>query len=277
MRPVHYITIIVSSVLVWVLFRWGNTAPPKEDSNISVATPSHAPAQINADSLIKVSKADLPNHAQETITALEHELSALKDSVKMAPLFEKLADVWLEHKRFLPVAYYHMIAARLENSEKKLNFAAQLFLDLARRADDAALQAWEGQMAISGFSRVLELNSDNDTAKVHLAECYIGTGETMQGVLLLREVTEKNPDNIPANLILGQQGIVSGQLDKAIARFETVLRQEPKNLEAILGMAEALKNKGDKTKAIALLEQAKELMNHPGFSKDIDEYIKSFK
>ena len=158
-----------------------------------------------------------------------------------------------------------------------LSFAAQLFLGLARKANSESMQAWAGQMAIEGFNYALRLDPENDTIKVNLAECYIGTGETMQGVMMLRDVTEKNPENVPANLILGQQGIVSGQFDKAIERFQKVLRAEPENLEALLGMAEAYKNKGDKQKAIQLLEQAKQLMNNPEFSKDVDDYIKTFR
>src|SRR5690606_30492055 len=107
---------------------------------------------------------------------------------------------------------------------------AQLFLDLARRANSESAQAWAGQMAIEGFNRALKINPNNDTTKVYLAECYVGTGETMQGITMLREVTEKDPDNVPANLILGQQGIVSGQFDKAIGRFENVLKIEPRNI-----------------------------------------------
>jgi len=152
-----------------------------------------------------------------------------------------------------------------------------LFLDLARKSHNEAEQAWEGQMAIEGFKAALAINPNNDTTNLNLAECYIGTGQTMQGVVILRDLTIKNPDNAAANLLLGQQGIVSGQFDKAIARFEKVLKVEPKNVEAILGQAEAYKNKGNKAKAIELLEQSKKVMNNPAFSKDIDQYINTFK
>lgn len=279
MKPVHYITIAAFIGLTAILY-WGiNTVPPKKEGTAGIANagPGHEAGTFNPDSLFNVIRLTLPEHAQETVLSAEKQLTALTDSGQMAPLMQKLADTWLEHQGFIPAAYYHYHAGRLENSEKKLNFAAQLFLDLARKATSTSLQAWEGQLAIAGFSQALALNPGNDTTRIHLAECYIGTGETMQGVLMLREVTDREPENIPANLILGQQGIVSGQLDKAAERFETVLRQEPRNLEGLLGLAEVYKNKGNKAKAIELLETAKNIMNHPGFSKDIDEYIQSFK
>jgi tetratricopeptide (TPR) repeat protein len=71
--------------------------------------------------------------------------------------------------------------------------------------------------------------------------------------------------------------IQSGQYDKAIQRYETVLKLEPKNTEALYFLAEAYKGKGNKEKAIELLEECKKIVNKPEFSKDIDEYIKSFK
>src|SRR5690606_20055438 len=133
-----------------------------------------------------------------------------------------IADNWMGHNQKPVAAHYYLQAAKLENSEKKLTFAARLFLELVRKAPSEDIQAWEGQQAIEGFQRALRINPENDSAKLSLAECYIGTGATMEGVMLLREITEKDPDNITANLILGQQGIVSGQFDKAISRFETV-------------------------------------------------------
>ncbi|HRO41987.1 MAG TPA: tetratricopeptide repeat protein [Flavipsychrobacter sp.] len=280
MRPIHYITIAAAVALIAILYFGGNIVPPKkEGANTPVASGNtpHSVAPASFDSILSVARQQLPAHAAEEIKTIETQLAAIRDSSRMAVVFDTLAKVWQRHKQGPVAAYYYLLAAKLDNSEKKLTFAAQLFLDLARKANSESAQAWSGQMAIDGFNRVLSINPGNDTAKVLLAECYIGTGQTMDGVMMLREVTEKDPNNVPANLILGQQGIVSGQLDKAMARFETVLKQEPRNIEALLGLAEAYKNDGDKEKAINLLEQSKQVMNNPEFSKDIDAYIKSFK
>jgi len=280
LRPVHYITITLAIATVAILYFGGNTVPPKKESasaqTIEGKESPHVTKPASFDSILTAARQQLPVHAAEEIKTIENNLSAIGDSSRMAVIFDTLGKVWIQHKQPQVGAYYLLQSGKLENSEKKLTFAAQLFLELARKVNSESAQAWMGQMAIEGFNRALQLNPDNDTTKVGLAECYIGTGETMQGGVMLRELTEKNPDNVPANLILGQQGIVSGQLDKAIGRFERVLKAEPKNLEALLGMAEAYKSKGEKQKAIQLLEQAKKIMNNPGFSKDIDDYIKSF-
>lgn len=282
MRPIHYITIAGVIAVAAALFYFGNTKPPKPKEKKQLTLEEAAAMQhshveaASFDSILTAARLSLPDHAKEEVIVAEKAIAGKTDSAAMVADFEALAKVWQEHKQLPVAAYYYLMAGKLVNSEKKLTFAAQLFLDLARKSASESVQAWEGQMAIEGFQRILAINPDNDTATVNLAECYMGLGETMQGVLLLRDLTAKKPKNIPANLILGQQGIVSGQLDKAMGRFQTVLDQDPENIEAMLGMAEVYKNKGDKTKAIEVLEQAKKIMNHPDFSKDIDNYIKTF-
>ena len=284
MRPVHYISIFVALAVIAALYFGGNTKPPKPEGGNKKPTIEEAAAMqkthlahaASFDSILTAAKNELPEHAKDEVKNAETQIASRTDSASMAPDFEQLAKIWQEHKQLPVAAYYYMYAGKLVNSEKKLNFAAQLFLDLARRSTSESVQAWEGQMAIDGFKRVLAINPNNDTATVNLAECYIGVGETMQGVLTLRDFTAKKPDNIPANLILGQQGIVSGQFDKAALRFDNVLKQDPENIEAMLGLAEVYKSKGDKTKAVEVLERAKKTMSNPDFSKDIDNYIKSF-
>lgn len=281
LRAVHYISIAIAILLVVILYYGANTVPPKKSGATQPMSESRGPMQpqiISAsfDSILNASRKNIPAHANDEIKNLENKLSQISDSSKMPDLIDSLAHVWQQHKQFPVAAYYFLKSGKLENSEKKLTFAAQLFLDLARKANSESVQAWEGQLAIEGFNKVLEIDPKNDSVKIDLAECYIGTGSTMQGVLLLRDVSDRNPDNIRANIILGQQGIVSGQLDKAMGRFERVLKLEPNNVEAILGLAEVYKNKGDKEKAKELLEQSKKIMNNPDYSKDIDNYIKSF-
>ena len=286
MRSAHYITLAAAAGLTALLY-WGvNTVPPKKTgASQTPATqgvmPSEPHNNIEAasfDSIYTAVRLQLPGHAITEIDSIEELTRAIRDSARMAPVFTNLAQVWQKHKQLPVAAYYYAKAAKLENSEKKLNFAGQLFLDLIQEAGSAGVQAWEAQQAIDCFKRSLELNPDNDTAKMALAASYIeGTGETMQGVQLLLGITREKPGNIPANLMLGRLSIQSGQFDKAIQRFETVMKQEPENTEALYFLAEAYKNKGDKEKAIELFEKCKRIVNKPEFSKDIDQYINSFK
>lgn len=231
----------------------------------------------STDSILTAAYKSLTGHAAEDVAALENQIKTLKDSARMAPLFDSLGSVWQQHKQIYAAAYARENAARLAKSEKSLNFAGQFYLDVARLPASPQVQQWAVNGAVRSFNQALELNPDNDTTKLALAAAYVdGAGEVMQGVAILREITAKDPDNIPANLMLGRMSIQSGQLDKAVTRFETVLKQEPQNREALYFLAEAYRGKGDKNKAIATLDKLKKIVNDPSFSKDIDDYIKTF-
>jgi len=237
--------------------------------------PQVAPA--STDSLMMAARQALSGHAAEDVAALENQIKGLRDSARMAPLFDSLGHVWQQHKQLYAAAYARENAARLANSEKSLNFAGQFYLDVARLPASPQVQQWAVTGAIRSFDQALAINPTNDTTKLALAAAYIdGAGEVMQGVAILKEITAKEPDNIPANLMLGRMSIQSGQLDKAVTRFETVLKKEPENREALYFLAEAYRGKGDKNKAVATLDKLKKIVNDPSFSKDIDDYIKTF-
>jgi len=282
LRKGHYITLLVSIALIAALY-WGvNTVPPKKpatEQQVAATTEGeHAdvpPASV--DSILSAGKATLHGHALTDVNALLAKAENADQSAK-AEIYKELGDIWLQHKQMAPAAYYYTEAAKLDNSEKSLNFAARLNSDLLRSAESASVRVWAAQQAIAAYEQSLKLNPDNDTVKMALAAAYIdGTSQPMQGIQLLLGITREQPDNIQANLMLGQLSIRSGQMDKAQERFEKVLSIEPENTEALYFLAEVYKSKGNKQKAIELLEECKRIINNPQFSKEIDEYINSFK
>lgn len=229
------------------------------------------------DSILTASGKQLPAKAAAQVATIENELKANRDSSRMASVFLKLAKVYEENK-LLPVAgYYSALAAKLDNSEKMLTFAAQFFLDRTGETESASVQQWEIGQAEDCFERASKLAPDNDTPKIGLATCYIAKGETMKGVGMLRDITQKEPDNIPANMLLGQLSIQSGQLDKAIVRFETIVRLDPKNADAMLYLAETYEKKGDKGKAIEWYNKTRIIVDNPEFRANIDKHINSLK
>jgi tetratricopeptide (TPR) repeat protein len=286
LRPVHYITLVVAAALIAVIYWGGKTVPPakKQGANMQPGMAAGMGGNANPvvpasfDSILTASRARLSSSAADSVKTIENTIAAIRDSSQMAVSFFQLAVVWQNAKQLPVAAYYSAKAAKLENSEKKLTFAGQFFLELMQEDSTPSVQLWEAQEAISCLQRSVDLNPNDDTAKLALASCYIeGTGETMQGVQLLLGITREKPDDILANLLLGKLAVQSGQYDKAIGRFTTILKLQPRNTEAMYFMAEAYKGKGDKNKAIELLEQCKEIVNKPEFSRDVDKYINSFK
>jgi len=274
LKAAHLITIAAAVVLITILYWGGNTVPPPGKPNAEMQRPSSGgevaqgpdtmkPASF--DSIITASKAQLPKTVADTVTSLENELSATRDSSRMAVVFDKLSKIWDRRQQPQVAAWYMAKSAIFENSEKKLTFAGQLFLRLMENEAVASEQS-------------LKINPNNEETKLAVATGYIeGTGEPMRGVQILLAITREKPDDIPANLLLGRMSIQSGQFDKAVGRFEVILKQEPENKEALYLLAQAYDGKGDKKKAVELLEKCKKLVNDPEFSKEIDEKINSLK
>lgn len=284
MRKGHYITLLVAVALIAALY-WGvNTVPPKNQvaapkAETAAAQDDHMAAEpASVDSILNAGRAALHDHAITDIDGLLKQSESEGNTSKKADIYKQVAEIWLEHKQPAQAAYYYTEAAKLDNSEKSLNFAARLNSDLLRSAESASVRAWAAQQAIASYEQLLKLNPDNDTVKMGLAAVYIdGTPQPMQGIQLLLGITREEPDHIPANLMLGQLSIRSGQMDKAQERFEKVLSIERENTEALYFLAEVYKSKGNKQKAIELLEECKRIIDNPQFSKEIDEYINSFK
>ena len=199
----------------------------------------------------------------------------------------RLADFWKDsvNDGFILYAYYTGEAAKLEKSEKKLTFAAQLFLGSLRGQDNPEYNTWMATNAKELFEKALELNPDNDSSKVGLGASYIfgsqagNPMEVMQGIQRILEVARRDSTNMYAQLMLGWGGLQSGQYDKAIERLTTVVRHQPANIEAILLLAEVNQQKGNKADAVKWYEAAKEQIGDrdSGMAREIDQRIQSLK
>ena len=285
MRVTHYITLAVAIALIALLYWGGNTVPPAKKPGANMQPTAGAMTQgpntmkpASFDSIFTASRRQLPKTAVDTVNTIENELTAIRDSSRMASVFIHLSGVW-ERGNMLPVAaYYKAKSAKLENSEKKLTFAGQNFLQLMENESSPSVQMWEATEAVGCLEQSLKINPDNEDTKLALATGYIeGTGEPMRGVQILLAITREKPDDVAANMLLGRMSIQSAQFDKAIGRFETILKKEPENKEALYFMAQAYEGKGDKHKAIEMLEKCKQVVDNPEFSKEIDKHINSLK
>ncbi len=230
------------------------------------------------DSIIAGSKRQLSKTVADSVTSIENELAAIRDSSRMAAVFIKLSDIWRRANQMPVAAWYRAKAAKLENSEKSLTFAGQFYVQLMENEASPALQKWEAVEATGCLEQALKIDPDNEEAKLALATCYLeGIGEPMKGVQILLAITREKPGDIPANMLLGRMSIRSGQFEKAVGRFETVLKAEPENTEAMYFLAQAYEGVGDRKKAIEMLEKCKRIINRPDFSKEIDQHINALK
>ena len=267
-------------VLLLSLYFFGQTIPPKKKETRQAATEVET-GGLSFDQILAASKQRLNPSQLDRVQQLEH--SVIRGDIKTQKLkaYTQLAEFWRDTARaFLPAAYYTAEAAKLEKLEKKLTFAAHLFLDNLRGQENPQLRKWMATNAKELFEEVLESNPANDSAKVGLGSSYmfgnIGSNP-MEGILMIREVAERDPHNMYAQMMLGIGGVMTGQFDKAIDRFKKVVDHQPANIEAVLNLAEAYEQKGDKASAIEWYKKSKQLIHNPEIEKELDARINSLR
>lgn len=279
MKQQHLLT-IAGIFLLFGLFFFGTietqkSSFPHTEQNISIS--------FNISDSIQKAKQKLSSSQLLYINNLENSVKRGDVKLQSEKIYGQLADFWKDSARqFLPYAYYLNEASKLDNSEKKLTFAARLILDSMRREENDLVKGWEAETAAVLFEKAIQLDPGNDDLKVGLGSCYVyGKGmsgnaaETMKGIQQLLQVVNKDSNNMKAQMVLGIGGVVSRQYDKAITRLNKVVAAEPTNLEAVSWLADGYAESGDKKNAVKWYEYSKKLVNDPRYSKEVDERIKA--
>ncbi len=291
-QQIIFVTAAISAV--FILFLFGRTIPPKKDDHLdhnktSATTTPPSEAGLDFPTMLGLAKKRLNSSQLAKIT--EWENSIVRGDVKnqQIQLYRKLSAFWMDSVgAFVPYAKYIAEAAKLENSEKNLTFAAHLFLGELQTVEEQPLKVWMALEAKELFEKALELNPNNDSTKIGLGSTYFfgaaGNQPPMKGIGLIREVAEKDPDNAFAQYMLGVGSFISAQWPKAIERFEKVLQLQPENLEAMLRLADAYEQSGNKPNAkkwylqfvqtVKALEAQKKFRSSPEMMKQIEEHIK---
>ena len=236
---------------------------------------------ISVDTVLAMAKKNLSAEQVVRINTLENSITrgAVKD--QQLAVYHQLAHFWQDSARlFEPFAWYEAEAARLENSEKNLTFAARLFLDNLQDEGDAGLRKWKALQAKDLFERSLKINPDNDSAKVGLGACYLFgdiSASPMEGILKIREVVAKDSNNEYAQVTLARGALITGQYDKAVSRLNMVNKQHPDNVEVMLLLAEAAERTGNKADAISWYNQSLPLVKNPAAKDAIVKRIAELK
>lgn len=271
-------------LLLVVLYVFGETIPPRKNDVKPVAAAEQETPSFDIKNELLSAKIKLSAARQGHLNSLEN--SVVRGDVKNQQVhaYHQLATFWKDSVPSLePYAYYMAEASKLENSEKSLTFAAQIFLDNLRGASDPGLKTWMASQAKDLFQRSLQLNPSNDSAKIGLGSAFIfgspaeNPQELMKGIQQILEVARKDSTNMYAQLMLGIGGVVSGQFDKAIERLLKVTSFQPGNLEAVLTLAEAYERTGDNKNALKWYNTSKNLIANPEVIKEIDIRINSLK
>ena len=280
MKKKQIILSISGILLIAAIFLLGKTVSNQKPENPSIA--SEKKQLFDIQDFIKKSTINISDSQRSALAILENEIKNETELSKKIITLNTLASYWKDTlKQFEPYAFYISEAAKLDNSEKNLTFAAQLFLSELRHEQDESKLAWESDEAIALFNKAIEINPANEDLKIGLGSCYVfGKGrngdpqQTMTGIQELLGVVRRDSTNMKAQIVLGIGGYISGQYDKAISRFQKVIINEPNNLEAIAFLADTYAAQGNKTEAIKWYNISKRLANDENYTKEVDERIK---
>ena len=277
MKKQQVILLAGATVLFCAIYFFGKTTPPKKSTATTVASGN----TYNIDKVLEASRAQLTAEQRTRLAQLENSVVRGNVQAQKAAIYKQIAEFYRDTAHLLiPFAYYTGQAAKLENSEKSLTFAARFFLDNARKQDDEGLKKWMANESKELFEKALVLNPGSDSLKVGLGSCYIFgniADNPMQGIMMIREVAERDPSNMYAQYMLGVGGLMSGQLDRAIDRLNIVASKQPDNVEVKLMLAEAYERKGDKQNAVKWYESVRSHIGNPEILQELDKRIQTLK
>src|ERR1700733_7015207 len=133
-------------LLLLALYFFGQTVPTQKKPDAALGGVNGVPIvkSIGLQDILRSSQAKLTPAQLSYVGRLQQ--SVVRGDVKTQQLNADrlLADFWKDSVQngFLLYACYTGEAAKLENSEKSLTFAAQLFLQSLRDQDNQALKIW---------------------------------------------------------------------------------------------------------------------------------------
>jgi len=278
LKKEQWIAVTASVILLLSLYAFGRFKPSHTDHDEHKETAKSEQFEING--FINSLKKDLTPSQSAYLTSLEDALTRGDLVTQRIANFQSLSNFWRDSARsFLPFVYYSGEKAKLENSEKNLNFAAQSMLEELRGISNPELKKWMAIEANDLFSRSLKINPNNDSTIIGLGSTYFFgvPGAPMEGILKIRAIADKDPNNVFAQFMLGYGGMVSGQTDKAAERFKKVLELDPSNTESIFLLAELYEKAGNNNEAKIWYEKGLKAVKNQELIKALEEKIKTLK
>lgn len=285
MKKPQWITIVIALLLTGGLY-FARTIPPQK-AIVEQHSPDdghdHGTQQpsFSIDSLLSTERKKLTPSQIDYLNNLKESINGEHKKDQPIHVYHQLARFWADSVRnFSLYAWYEGEAARLENSEKSLTFAARLFLDNLQNDELLPRRQWKAFQAKDLFERSLSLNAKNDSAKVGLGAVYLFgniSDNPMEGIVRIREVVERDSNNIYAHMILAKGSLISGQYDKAISRLLTINRLETNNLEAIMLLADTYERSGKKEEAAVWYQKSLPFISQNEMKKAVENRIEELK
>jgi tetratricopeptide (TPR) repeat protein len=277
-KKIQFLFIAASVALILIIYFLAPTVQRnKLTKTVASADTSHNHARITIETLEQAAFKRLNTRQIEII----QQLKAQVGNPPTSNGYNTLASYWRDSaKMYWPHIYYLAQAAKLDNSEKSLTFAAQFFVDNLLQEQDHEVLHWLAEEGKDLLERALKLNPTNDSSRIGIGVCYMfgGIGNNpMEGILPVKQIAEKNPDNLYAQKILGLGSMQSGQYSKAVERFTILVEKDPTSIEYQFLLAEAYDRLGDKLNAIKWYTTLLQKANRPDIKEALQKRIEELK
>ena len=277
MKKQQFLLVGLALLAVILLYFFGKTVPTAKLQTSAPTSQQTERQTVKFEDLLLKAKGKISASQNERLLKLENSVVRGDIKEQQIHVYHQLARFWADSAHiFEPYAFYNGEAAKLENTEKSLTFAAHLFLDNLMTEGQPAMQYWLASNSKVLFEKAIIINPANDSSKIGLGACFLFgniSDNPMQGILPIKEIAQKDPGNIYAQMILGLGGKRSGQFDKAIERFNLVVKKQPENIEALFNLAECYEEKGDKINAVKWYEAVKKIVKVPEAQKELEKRI----
>ena len=223
--------------------------------------------------MLSQAKASLKRQELEPLTKLEAEVEKATAAGKVS-LLDSIAHTWQRLQVPSLAAHYFEEETKLMPNEKNEMEAGAAYYEAFTMAGDTALKSFLMQGAIRNYEKAVQQNPGNLDAKTDLALCYAeGTGNPMQGIMLLRDVVTQNPGHENAQYYLGMLSIRSGQMQKAIDRFSNVIEINPARYDVYFLRGSTYMKLGEKEKAKKDFEKVRNESGNAAMMGEAGNYI----
>ncbi len=277
MKKPQWISLFVAVAVIALLALFGRTTP-KQHVHSPGDGHDHsgemASAALSTDSVLSIAKKSLNAQQSQSLAKIEQMVSRGDVNSQKMNQLQQLAHFWGDSiGMFPPYAYYEAELAKLENSEKSLNFAAHLLLNRLLLEQNSSLKLWEAQQAEDLFNRSLAINPANDSAKIglHAARLFSGSGAPMEAVAAIKAIADRDSSFTYGQLVLVKASLLSGQVEKAEERLLSIHRQNPSDIETVLLLADLGEKKGDKAMALKWYSTSLKLIKRTDIKAEIEK------
>lgn len=277
----QYLLVVAGAALVVSLYFFGDTKSRPALTKPEAGNAGHVGKAVSMsfEKILSLAGNTLSAMQKDSVSILTN-LVEKKSGAEKTSAIKKLAELWSRTENFIVSAHYFEEIAKLDSTKDNWKIAGDYYYFGFSGTTDSAAKVFGGEHAVNCYAVASKFDSTDTKIKVLQALSWIdGVGgmNTMNGVLLLKEIEKTDPDNELMNVTLGRLAVVSGQYDKAIERLQRTIKLYPENTEAYFHLGEAYRATGRKSDAVKMFEQCKKLESSPDFQKQLDDLINQLK